>query len=227
MGPTGAPNDIPSNKTVMVVAGSWGAAVMLGLGPELRAHGNRVLYFANYPSQEQLYYQNELEQTADQIIWSVAQGEIITTHRDQDISVQNWNVIDLIQKYGKGELDGGPKIPLNEVDQILVMGTTSLLDAFQQAATDGLRVQLREGVKIIGTVGSPMQCMLKGVCAQCLQWQIDPATGERTRAVFSCSMQDQPLLWIDVDNLAARQAQNRLQEHLTNLWVDQILQHAP
>jgi hypothetical protein len=31
------------------------------------------------------------------------------------------------------------------------------------------------------------------------------------------------LIWIDLDNLAARQAQNRLQDHLTDLWLGQVL----
>ena len=68
-----------------------------------------------------------------------------------------------------------------------------------------------------------MQCMLKGVCAQCLQWQVDPETGQRTRAVFSCAQQDQPLAWIDLDNLAARQSQNRLADHLSALWLNYVL----
>ncbi len=68
-----------------------------------------------------------------------------------------------------------------------------------------------------------MQCMLKSVCSQCLQWQIDPETGERTRAVFSCAMQDQPLMWIDLDNLTARQGQNHLQEHINELWANHVL----
>jgi hypothetical protein len=65
--------------------------------------------------------------------------------------------------------------------------------------------------------------MLKGVCAQCLQWQIDPDSGERTEAVFSCAQQDQPLFAIDLDNLAARQSQNRMQETVTSLWLDYVL----
>ena len=81
-------------------------------------------------------------------------------------------------------------------------------------------------MEAIGTVGSPMQCMLKGVCAQCLQWQIDPATGERTRPVFSCAGQDQPLTWIDLDNLGARQRQNRLLDWLTGAWMDHVLEQA-
>ncbi|WP_069471576.1 hypothetical protein [Candidatus Marithrix sp. Canyon 246] len=27
-------------------------------------------------------------------------------------------------------------------------------------------------VIIVGSIHGPMQCMLKGVCAQCLQWQL-------------------------------------------------------
>ncbi len=53
--------------------------------------------------------------------------------------------------------------------------------------------------------------------------EIDPETGERTRAVFSCAQQDQPLAWIDLDNLAARQSQNRLSEHLSARWLDYVL----
>ena len=68
-----------------------------------------------------------------------------------------------------------------------------------------------------------MQCMLKGVCSQCLQWQIDPATGHRTKAVFACSWQDEPLDMVDFDNVDERQGQNRLAEHLTGLWLDRLL----
>jgi hypothetical protein len=64
--------------------------------------------------------------------------------------------------------------------------------------------------------------MLKGVCAQCLQWQIDPETGERTKAVFACSWQDQPLEIIDLDHLASRERQNSCQKILNRLLQSQI-----
>ncbi len=223
MGPTGAPVHLEENKTVLVVAGTWGAAVMLDLGRAMRARGTRVLLFAAYPDCGQLYFKEELEQAADQIVWTTASGAPIAATRPQDVSLQGSDVIDLIERYGRGELDHGPRIPLREVDEVLVMGSTGLLKAFQRAVRTRFAGVFRDDARFVGTVGSPMQCMLKGVCGQCLQWQIDPDTGERTRAVFSCSMQDQPLMWIDLDNLAARQGQNRLQEHLTNLWVDHVL----
>jgi NADPH-dependent glutamate synthase beta subunit-like oxidoreductase/NAD(P)H-flavin reductase len=224
MGPTGAPARIPDHKTVMVIAGAWGGAVMLDLGPALRMRHNRVLYFAAYPSREAVFRQAELEDAADQIVWSTAKGQPVEARRADDQTVMGSDMIRIIEDYGEGRLGRVDRsIHLAEVDEILVMGSTGLLRAMQQAMHGKLAKYFRPDVEVTGTVGSPMQCMLKGVCAQCLQWQVDPQTGERTRAVFSCAQQDQPLHAIDVDNLAARQSQNRLAEHLNNLWLEHLL----
>jgi NADPH-dependent glutamate synthase beta subunit-like oxidoreductase/NAD(P)H-flavin reductase len=225
MGPTGAPADIGSGRTVLVLAGKWGAAVMLDLGRAMRAAGNRVLLFAAFGQASEVYHQDELEANADQIVWATARGEPIAARRPQDASVQASDLVSLLGLYGEREI--GPRqyaIPLKEVDEILVMGSTSLLRGMRGALKDKLRHDFREDVDAVGTVGSPMQCMLKGVCAQCLQWQVDPETGERTEAVFSCAQQDQPLFAIDLENLAARQSQNRMQEQLTNLWLEHVLE---
>jgi NADPH-dependent glutamate synthase beta subunit-like oxidoreductase/NAD(P)H-flavin reductase len=231
MGPTGAPVHIPEGKTVLIVAGRWGAAVMLDLGPALRAAGNRVIYVGAFSSAHELDRQDELEQAADQIIWAVGSGRQIDARRPQDISIEARDVVDLLQRYARGELTGGDQAhtPLASVDQVMVMGSTGLLGAFQQALQPEGRLHeaFKPGVQAYGTVGSPMQCMLKGVCGQCLQWQIDPETGERTRAVFSCAEQDQPLAWIDVGNLAARQSQNRLSDRLSARWLDHVLAQVP
>ena len=52
---------------------------------------------------------------------------------------------------------------------------------------------------------------------------IDPETGERTRAVFSCAEQEQPLAWIDLNNLRDRQMQNRLPDTLAAKWVEEMI----
>ncbi len=223
MGPTGSPTPIHDNRTVMVIAGTWGAAAMLGLGRRMREKNNRVLYIGAFGSPDQVYCQDELEQVSDQIIWASAREALIEARRPGDCSLQSTDIIDLIERYHRGELSTQPGIPLDEVDEILVMGSSGLLRGMQTAMTTRLAGIFRTDVEVTGTVGSPMQCMLKGVCAQCLQWQIDPETGRRTKAVFSCAVQDQPLMWIDVDNLVARQSQNRVQEHISNLWVDHVL----
>ncbi len=227
MGPTGQPTEIPENETVMVVAGRWGAAAMLDIGPALRAAGNRVLYIAAFGSAGDVDHQDELEAGADRVVWATAREPAVEARRAQDRSVIATDMVDLVRRYGDGAIDANG-IDLADVDRILVMGGTGLLRGFQEALIDGpLAARLRRDVTALGTAGSPMQCMLKGVCAQCLQWQQDPATGQRTRPVFSCAEQDQPLAWIDLDNLAARQQQNRLPDRLTSMWLDHVLECAP
>ena len=73
-----------------------------------------------------------------------------------------------------------------------------------------------------------MQCMMKEICAQCLQLHKDPVTGEET-VVFSCFNQDQQLDHVDFGSLRTRLSQNSVQEKVTRQWIDRCLGaiHAP
>ncbi|MCL4316532.1 MAG: hypothetical protein M1527_06825 [Gammaproteobacteria bacterium] len=224
MGPTGKPTDIPHNETILVAGGRRGAAVMMMLGSALRAAGNRVLYFAGFRTADELYMRERLEHGADTIVWCTASGPAIIPHRPQDRSMSG-DFIEIVQRYADGALEPqgqAPAFPLDSIDRILAIGSERLLRMVQEARTGRLSGYFCKDVRAIGSVGSPMQCMLQGVCAQCLQWQRDPATGRRTRAVFSCAGQDQPLDWVDLDNLDARLAQNRVQERLSDAWLDYL-----
>ena len=66
------------------------------------------------------------------------------------------------------------------------------------------------------------QCMIKEICAQCLQPQRDPVTG-KVRYVFTCFNQDQPLDEVDFQALNERLRQNSLQEKLTAQWIRHCL----
>jgi hypothetical protein len=63
-----------------------------------------------------------------------------------------------------------------------------------------------------------MQCMMKEICAQCLQPHRDPVTG-KVSYVFSCFNQDQPMDRVDFAALDARLQQNVVQEKLTAQWI--------
>jgi hypothetical protein len=67
-----------------------------------------------------------------------------------------------------------------------------------------------------------MQCMMKEICAQCLQLHRDPATGEES-VVFSCFNQDQGMDRVDFGSLRSRLAQNAVEEKLAGLWIDHCL----
>ncbi|MGH7057770.1 MAG: hypothetical protein ACREFZ_07765, partial [Acetobacteraceae bacterium] len=109
-----------------------------------------------------------------------------------------------------------------EVDHIIAIGSDRMMHAVAQAREDQLADFLKPGHTAIGSINSPMQCMMKEVCAQCLQPEIDPTSGER-RVIFSCCEQDQRLDSVDFSALAERLAQNSLQEKLTGFWVDRAL----
>jgi hypothetical protein len=86
-----------------------------------------------------------------------------------------------------------------------------------------LRPHLKPHHFAVGSINSPMQCMMKEICAQCLQPQVDPVTGERS-VVFSCFNQDQSLDRVDFPALAARLGQNAVQEKLTAQWIGHCLE---
>ena len=94
--------------------------------------------------------------------------------------------------------------------------------AVKQARHAVLAPYLKPGHAAIASMNSPMQCMMKEVCAQCLQRHVHPATGESS-IVFSCFNQDQPAEEVDWAFLNQRLRQNSMQEKLTNLWVERLL----
>jgi hypothetical protein len=67
-----------------------------------------------------------------------------------------------------------------------------------------------------------MQCMMKEICAQCLQPHRDPETGKVTY-VFSCFNQDQPLDRVDFLSLSERLKQNALTEKVTAQWLQHCM----
>ncbi|MFT3742064.1 MAG: FAD-dependent oxidoreductase [Gammaproteobacteria bacterium] len=224
MGPTGVKTKIPQDQeTILILGGRLSAAQLLALGPALKQAGNRVLYVGGFKSQEEVFCQSRLEAATDKIIWATQAGEPIPVGRPQDRSVKG-DLISALTRYAKGELDGlTPEIPLQTVNRIFLIGKYPFLEAMQTALSTVLKHTLTQNPKIITSVYGPMQCMLKGVCAQCLVWQVDPQTGKRTKAIFACSWHHQPFEGLDIHNLQERLVQNRMQETLTNLWLDYLL----
>jgi hypothetical protein len=67
-----------------------------------------------------------------------------------------------------------------------------------------------------------MQCMMKEICAQCLQTLKNPQTGEET-VVFTCFNQDQEPDEVDWMTLRSRLSQNGVAEKITAHWIDHCL----
>jgi NAD(P)H-flavin reductase len=220
MGPTGAPTEIPENQNVLLLGGGLGNAVLFSIAKALRENGNRVVYFAGYKRGEDLFKREEIEAGTDQVIWSTDSGVEIQPRRPQDAHVRG-NIVQAMLAYQSGAL-GHQVVPLSTVDRIIAIGSDRMMAAIKAARHGALARYLKPSHVGIASINSPMQCMMKEVCAQCLQKHVDPATG-RESVVFTCFNQDQRLDEVDFPNLAARLRQNTVQEKLSSMWLDHLL----
>jgi len=196
MGPTGAKIKIPSEpQSILIVGNSMALIYLLSVGAALKAAGHTLYCIASLDSDNH---------------FALDRMNKMTNHLyfcDKDKIIETMQTIEL-----------------NKIKNIFVIGSSDILKNIQQARHTVLSDHLNPNAQFIASVYGPMQCMLKGVCAQCLQWQIDPITGKRTKAVYACSWQHQPMEVVDIDNLDERLGQNHAQEILTNLWVGYLLE---
>lgn len=220
MGPTGNPTETPGRETVLLAGGGLGNAVLFSIGQKLRAAASRVIYFAGYKKIIDRYKVEEIEKAADVVIWCCDEPPGFTPTRVQDSAFVG-NIVEGMAAYGRGKL-GEPEIPLSSVDRLIVIGSDAMMRAVQEARHTVLRPYLNPDHRAIGSINSPMQCMMKEICAQCLQMHKDPMTGKET-VVFSCFNQDQPLDQVEFGSLHGRLSQNSTQEKLTKLWIDSCL----
>jgi NADPH-dependent glutamate synthase beta subunit-like oxidoreductase/NAD(P)H-flavin reductase len=220
MGPTGTPTEITEQESVLLCGGGLGNAVLFSIAKALRERGSRVLYFAAYRKKEDIYKVEEIEAGTDQVIWSVDSGELPEKRRPNDC-VFRGNIVEAMEAYARGEL-GEVTIPLSSCNRIIAIGSDRMMAAVQRARHTRLQPYLLPGHVAIASINSPMQCMMKEICAQCLQKHIDPVTGKEV-VVFSCSNQDQLQDQVDWKNLGDRLRQNTVQEKLTDRWVQRIL----
>jgi len=218
MGPSGTYAHIPHNQTLLIVADRIGATGVRAIAPALKAAGNKIVLFLSFRNPGEFFCRDEFEQACDEVVWVCLDGEV-DTKRAQD-KAYTGDVRDALKAYANGKLGGAFR--LEDMDRLYFMGGGCLVQRLRDLKNNELKEKFAKNPPATGSVYGAMQCMLKGVCSQCLQWQVDPATGKRTKAVFACSWQDQPLDLPDYDSLQERLAQNRLSEHLTNLWLEHL-----
>lgn len=219
MGPTGTPTHTPSGETVMLVGGGLGNAVLFSIGKALKEAGSKVLYFAGYKKASDRYKVKEIEEASDTIIWCCDESAF-SPERPQDKSFHG-NIVQGITAYAEGTLGHGD-IALTDVNRIIAIGSDRMMAAVAASRHGVLRPYLNPKHEAIGSINSPMQCMMKEICAQCLQKHVDPVTGAETY-VYSCFNQDQCLDRVDFPHLNERLKQNGVQEKLTAQWIDHCL----
>ncbi len=211
MGPTGTPSEIPQNEKVILVGGGLGNAVLFSIGKAMRAANNRVIYFAGYKNSADRFKPEEIESAADAVVWAHDIGDAIQPARAQDRTFKGSIVQAMTHHYDL----------LKDANRILCIGSDRMMAAVASARHNELKKYLPDAHIAIGSINSPMQCMMKEICAQCIQRHIDPKTG-REEIVFSCFNQDQDLDRVDWKCLNERLSQNGAQEKLTASWIKRL-----
>ena len=220
MGPTGAPTEITSGETVVLVGGGLGNAVLFSIGQAMRKAGSKVLYFAGYKSMADRYHVENIEAASDVVIWCCDEQPGFNPSRPSDRTFVG-NIVQAMNSYASGAL-GEQAIPFSDADRIIAIGSDKMMAAVARARHEILKPHLKECHHAVGSINSPMQCMMKEICAQCLQPHVDPKTGKKSY-VFSCFNQDQELDRVDWPALDQRLKQNSTQEKLTAAWLRHCL----
>ena len=220
MGPTGTATETPGDEVVVLVGGGLGNAVLFSIGAALRAAGSKVLYFAGYKKVIDRYKIAEIEAAADEVVWCCDEAPGFAPSRIGDKAYVG-NIVEAMAAHASGGL-GAVGLRMQDADRIVAIGSDGMMAAVARARHDVLAPYLDPKHVGIGSINSPMQCMMKEICAQCLQPHVDPVTG-KTSYVFSCFNQDQALDRVDFPALRQRLGQNSLQEKLTAQWIDRSL----
>ena len=182
MGPTGTPTEIEPGETVVLAGGGLGNAVLFSIGQAFRKAGSKVLYFAGYKKPSDRYKVEEIEAAADVVVWACDEAPGFPVDRPQDKTIVA-NIVEAMRQYAAGELGEQP-IPFSAADRIVAIGSDGMMNAVRLARHSVLKPYLKPDHRALGSINSPMQCMMKEICAQCLQLHKDPVTGKEIGRVL-------------------------------------------
>ncbi|WP_347939185.1 FAD-dependent oxidoreductase [Rickettsia oklahomensis] len=97
---------------------------------------------------------------------------------------------------------------LTSVDRVIINASPEIIEELQSLKNE----IFGENTEIIVSVNSSMQCMMKGICGQCIQ----KVKGEQ-KYIFACSCQNQKAEIVDFESLKTRLRKNSLQEKMRRL----------
>lgn len=221
MGPTGTGLPVPENATLTVAGGHSAVTSTVDGAAMWRAAGNRIVFIGHFRNAERAQaVQRAIEILTDQAIWVLDEGPGLRLRRQQDACFVH-GLDEYLQSCGEMEAPFAEWV--HRTDQLILSDHPASMEIFRQHLRTSLKPYLKPGFDAIAAVNSPMQCMMKEVCAQCLCRHVDSTTGEASKFVFSCFNQHQPLFDLDFGNLQARQGQNSVQEKIANAWFSYLV----
>jgi len=103
---------------------------------------------------------------------------------------------------------------LTSIDRVIINASPEIIEELQSLKNE----IFGENTELIVSVNSSMQCMMKGICGQCIQ----KVKGEK-KYIFACSRQNQKAEIVDFKSLKTRLRQNSLQEKMLRLSYEKTV----
>ncbi len=204
MGPVGDPTYIPSFKNVVLIGGGLGNAVLFSIGKAMRQNGCNVIYFAGYRKPVDIFKIEHIEEASDVVVWSCEDGDF-NPSRSCDFFVKG-NIIDSINSMSNS---------IKNADHVLMIGSDGMMSAVSFHVQENS--MFSDDCALVCVLNSPMQCMMNGICAQCIQ-KIKKNGCESY--IYACKNQDQNAKYVDFKFLKDRLSQNYVQEKISLLYND-------
>ena len=190
MGPTGSPLEIPQNKKIVIIDSEVGN---VGLLKVLKDNNNEVIFFTasfRKPDTSEFSDTRLCSRTFVRSAGSVVNSSCLK------LSESSCTYPDI--KNDK----------LVSADIVIINASPEIIEELQSLKNE----IFGEDTELIVSVNSSMQCMMKGICGQCIQ----KVKGEQ-KYIFACSQQNQKAEMIDFKSLKTRLRQNSLQEKMRKL----------
>ncbi|HLD76860.1 MAG TPA: hypothetical protein VI861_01875, partial [Rickettsiales bacterium] len=212
MGPSGNATEITKDETVLLIGGGRGNMPLIAIAEEFKKNNCKIIFCAAYRQDTDITRQNEIKKVSDILIYAV---EGISQNQEyqhlQDVKIQG-NVTQVLQKYfAKNH---------HKIDRIFTIGNDKMMAEIARIRHENIIPEIAQAPIAIASLNAPMQCMMKGVCSQCLQKRQNE-NGEY-EYFYACAVQDQNMDRIDFKHLTARCDQNSTQEKMTKLWIEYL-----
>jgi NADPH-dependent glutamate synthase beta subunit-like oxidoreductase/NAD(P)H-flavin reductase len=212
MGPSGKPNEIPQNETVVLVGGGRGNQPLTALAEAYKKNGCRVIFIAGYRKNSSVVRQQRMENSCEILVCAIEEEVPNLKFEKAANYCFQGSVIDAL----KNHFIQNPE----KIDRIFTIGNNQMMHAVAKLRAENLVESISKAPIATASLNAPMQCMLKGVCSQCLQKRKNEK-GE-DEYFYACGDQDQNMDRFDFAHLHNRCEQNSLSEKVSKMWLDTV-----
>ena len=134
-----------------------------------------------YKRGEDLFKRDDIERWTDQVIWCTDSGAPIEPRRAAGPALPRQHRAGDARLRRRASSAARRRSRCARSRRIIAIGSDGMMNAVREARHGVLAPLLEPEHLAIGSINSPMQCMMKEVCAQCLQKLRDPVTGQGAR----------------------------------------------